>query len=366
MKLMIDIRKLSNKPSGIGMYIYNYVKGLLKEEIELIAVTDIQISEEIKELKSLNLRIIEYGKEVNNNFEVFKYFKFIETILDKESPDYFWEPNFIIPINIKKQFKNIAFIITIFDLIPILNPEVCSLKYRMYFKYFLKKTIKNADYVLYISDTVKRQCEYVYPFIKNKKSLMNYVIIEDRYDTNKEDLTDLDYFLFIGNIEERKGIRILIDAYKLYLNNGGTKKLKLVGSIKDKKIEEMLDNEINLNSGMIEYLGYVDENKKMNLIKNSSCLIFPSYAEGFGMPPLEAIMLGKPVIVSDIEIFREVLDKNANYFNISNDFDKSVINLYNTMCSYKNINSNQAEKLMKKYDSEILSKRLIDFLGDLK
>lgn len=193
---------------------------------------------------------------------------------------------------------------------------------------------------------------------------MNYVIIDSKQEINKAGLTDLNYFLFIGNIEERKGIRILLESYKLYINNGGMKKLKLVGSIKDKNIEDILNKEINLNNGMIEYLGYVDENKKINLIKNSSCLIFPSYAEGFGMPPLEAIMIGKPVIVSDIFIFREVLEDNANYFNISNDFDKSVLNLYNIMCNYVNLDGKETEKLMKKYKSEILSKRLIEFLND--
>lgn len=365
MKIIIDIRKLSNRPSGIGMYIYNFVKGLLKySDFELLGITDVLISEEILELKSLNLDIISYGKEVNNNFEVFKYFKFIEGIIDKENPDYFWEPNFIIPINLKKRFENIRFIITIFDLIPILNPEFCSLQYRIYFKYFLRKTIKNVDDILYISNTVKKQCEDIYPLIKNKKSLMNYVIIDGKESKYEKEFKDLDYFLFIGNIEERKGIRILIDAYRLYVKKGGNKKLKIVGSIRDENIEKLIKDQINLNDRLVEYLGYVDENKKEYLIENTSALIFPSYVEGFGIPPLEAVMLGKPVIVSNIEIFREILGDCGNYFNISGTYENSVNRLCNMMFDYKKLNSSDSENLIEKYESKKLTEKLIKFINN--
>lgn len=363
MKMIIDIRKLSNKPSGIGMYIYNFVKGLLKySDLELVGITDVLISKEILELKSLNLNIIEYGKEVDNNFEVFKYFKFIEKIIEEENPEYFWEPNFIIPINLKKRFRNVKLMITIFDLIPILNPNFCSLKYRIYFKYFLYKTIKNVDSVIYISDTVKEQCENTYWFIKNKKSLMNYVIIDGKDNINKKELNDSNYFLFIGNIEERKGIRILIDAYTLYIKKGGTKKLKIVGSIRDEKIETLINEQIAINNKMIEYLGYVNESEKNNLMENSSALIFPSYAEGFGIPPVEALMLGKPVIVSNIEIFKEILGVNGNYFDIKTNYENSVNMLCDKMFDYKISNYEEREKLMQKYECEKLTKNLIKFI----
>lgn len=365
MKIIIDIRKLSNKPSGIGMYIYNFVKGLLKySNFELLAITDVLISEEILELKSLNLKIINYGREVNNNFEVFKYFRFIEGIIDKEKPDYFWEPNFIIPINLKKKFKNVRFMITIFDLIPILNTEFCSLQYRIYFKYFLRKTIKNVDDILYISNTVKKQCEDIYPIIKNKKSLMNYVIIDGKENKYEKEFKDLDYFLFIGNIEERKGIRILIDAYRLYVKKGGNKKLKIVGSIRDENIEKLINEQSKLNDRSLEYLGYVDENKKEYLIENTSALIFPSHVEGFGIPPVEAVMLGKPVIVSNIEIFREILGDCGNYFDISGTYENSVNMLCNMMFDYKKLNSSDSRKLIKKYESKKLTENLIKFLND--
>nr|WP_243146025.1 glycosyltransferase family 1 protein [Clostridium chromiireducens] len=330
--------------------------------IEIFGITDVLLSDEILELKTLNLNIIEYGKEVNSNFEVFKYFKFIETVIDKEKPNIFWEPNFIIPINLKKKFKDVEFIITIFDLIPILNPEFCSLQYRVYFKYFLHKTIKNVDSVIYISDTVKKQCEKRYPHIKEKNSLLNYVIIDKEEFNIEEDLKDLEYFLFVGNIEERKGIRILLDAYEKYIKNGGNKGLKIAGGIRENEIESLINNRIHKYGEKIEYLGYVETDTKNSLIKNSSALIFPSYVEGFGIPPIEALMCGKPVIVSNIEVFREILGDSGNYFDISNDYENSVNMLYEKMFEYKTIDEEDREKLIEKYSSKTLSEKLVRFL----
>jgi glycosyltransferase involved in cell wall biosynthesis len=364
-KIVIDIRKLSNKPSGIGMYIYNFIKGLMNySDIDIVGITDVLISNEILELKALGLNVVEYGKEVNSNFEVFKYFRFIENVIEKENPNIFWEPNFIIPINLKRKFKNVKFIITIFDLIPILNPEFCSMQYRLYFRYFLYKTIKQVDNIIYISDTVKKQCEGRYKFIENKKSLLNYVII-DKEEFNVINPKDYNYFLFIGNIEERKGIRILLDAYEKYIESGGNKTLKIAGSIRDKSIESLIDDKINKHNGKIEYLGYVDTNTKNILIQNSSALIFPSYVEGFGIPPVEALMCGKPVIVSNIEIFREILGDNGNHFDITGNYKHSVNMLCDKMFEYKIIDNESREKLIQKYSSKQLSANLIKFLNDV-
>ncbi|OOM73828.1 glycosyltransferase family 1 protein [Clostridium sp. BL-8] len=366
MKVVIDIRKLSNKPSGIGMYIYNFVKGLMNySDIEIVGITDVVISKEILELKALNLNIVEYGTEINSNFEVFKYFKFVEKVIGKEKPNIFWEPNFIIPVNLKRKFKDVKFIITIFDLIPILNPEFCSIQYRLYFRYFLYKTIKQIDNIIYISDTVKKQCEIRYEAIGNKKSLLNYVIIDKEEFDNIEVSKDLEYFLFIGNIEERKGIRILLDAYEKYVDNGGNKGLKIVGGIRDKNIEELIYGKINKCNGKIEYLGYVDTNEKNKLIQNSSALVFPSYVEGFGIPPVEAIMCGKPVIVSNIEIFKEILGDNGNYFDITGDYKHSVDMLHKKLFDYKTIDDESREKLINKYSSKQLSLNLVGFLKDI-
>ena len=363
MRLLVDIRKLSNRPSGIGIYIYNFIKEIMNyREIEITAITDVLLSDEILELKSLNLKFIEYGKEVNSNIEVFKYFRFVEEVIKREKPKCFWEPNFIIPRNLKRKFKDIRFIVTVFDLIPITNPEFVSIKYRIYFKYFLKKTLKNIDSIIYISNTVKNQCEKMYKFISDKPSLMNYVIINKEIK-EREELIDNNYFLFIGNIEERKGIRVLLEAYKMYFKNGGSKKLKIVGSIRDVRIQELINNMILDFGENIEYLGYVDIRKKEELIEKSSALIFPSYIEGFGIPPVEAIAKGKPVIVSNIEIFKEILGDSATYFDISDDFNNSICSLYEAMIEYKdNNNLDITERILEKYNGKVLTEKLVDFI----
>lgn len=360
----MDIRKLAHKPSGIGMYIYNFMKGLIGYEgIEIIGITDVLISNEIKELYNSNLKIIQYGKAVDSNFEVFRYFNFVEGVLLKEQPDYFWEPNFIITKNLKRKLKNTQIIITIMDLIPVLYNEYYPLKYRIYFRYFLKKTIKFTDMFIFISNEVREQCELKYKNMIYKPNLLNYVIVEKE---EIEKLEDKDYFLFIGNIEKRKGIEILLEAYMQYRTNKGSKKLKIIGSVRDEnllsKIEEYKNN---LNS--IEYYGYVTEEDKNELIRNCSALVFPSYVEGFGIPSLEALFWYKPIIVSNIAVFKEILGDCANYFKLDiNDFKGTVNSLSEMLFKYEAVDISKVKLLKEKYSSKVLVENLISFLDIYK
>ena len=102
MKITIDIRTLSSRPSGIGLYVYHFIKEIIKyNDFELILITDIVESDEIKELKELGLKIIEFGKPIKKSLGIFSYFRFVKKILQESKTDIFWEPNQIIPINLR-------------------------------------------------------------------------------------------------------------------------------------------------------------------------------------------------------------------------------------------------------------------------
>lgn len=360
MKLAVDLRKLSLRPSGIGIYTYNILKELIKKDIQIIGICDVIESKQIINLKNSGIEIFVYGKEVNNNIEVFRYFKFIEEKLREVSPDVFWEPNFIIPINLKKRFPNIKFVINIHDMIPILNKEYCSRIYSLYFKIFLSRTVKFIDGVIYISKDGKNKAESYFDILKNKTSIVNYPII----DVNKDisDCKDDDFFLYVGNIEKRKGIDILISAYTNYLKSGGKNRLILCGGIKEEFYRLLIEKSMSDTKGMIEYRGYIDECEKENLLKKCSAFVFPSYAEGFGIPPIEAIIYGKPVIVSNIEVFKETMSEYANYFNIKDDNVTCVVeNLKNKLLEY-NICIANTSLIENKFDIRKGLEELIEFL----
>lgn len=360
MKILIDLRKMSKNPSGIGIYTFSFILALLKySSYTIIGVTDVKESYEIKRIEKLGVCIYQYGKEVNKSIEVIKYFKFIKRIIIEVNPDYFWETNNILPINLQK--NNTKIITTIHDIFPISTPQYYSCLYRMFFKYCIRKTLKFSDRIIYVSKVTKDECDKFFKINDNFKNMISYNIVDGNkmqyQDTNREK----NYFLFIGNVEKRKGIGILLDAFKEYICSGGTRKLVLAGRVRDKELEAKIQA-LNLEfTNRIVLRGYISNKEKWTLLNECSAFVYPSLAEGFGIPPVEASYFNKKIIVSDIGIFKEVLGNEVEYFKIEDDYNKTVSNLRNKLLEVKN-NEIVEYSFNEKYRSEKLISSIVNFL----
>jgi len=78
-------------------------------------------------------------------------------------------------------------------------------------------------------------------------------------------------------------------------------------------------------------MGHLNQNDLVNILSSSSIFVFPSFAEGFGLPPIEAMKSGVPVIVSDIDVHREICSDAAIYFNpnLSLDLANKIDSIFN-------------------------------------
>ncbi|MDK0822921.1 glycosyltransferase family 4 protein [Clostridium perfringens] len=360
MKILIDVRKLSSKPSGIGIYTFNFIQSILDSEIKIILISDVLESFELNQLKKIGIDVICYGKKVDKNLDVYKYFKYIQKNIFKIKPDIFWEPNNIMPINIKNPFG--AVVTTIHDIFPITTPEYYGLIYKLYFRFCINRTINASDAFIYVSEDTKDNVEEVFKKSVKKKKFVSYNIVDVKNNKIKND--DYNYFLYIGNIEKRKGVDLLIESFKLYREEGGEKLLYIAGNIRDNKIKEKID-EINRVDNSIILKGYISSSEKNKLLENCSCFVFPSKAEGFGIPPIEAISFNKPCIVSDINIFKEVLSDGVDYFKIEDENKKSIINLKNKLFNYKKIDEIYRKNIISKYSSANLGVNFLEFITSI-
>lgn len=311
MKIAVDARTLGSRPSGVGMYLNDFLKQLMKyEDLEFVLISDVAESEYIKSFIKKGIKVYTKGKQVYKSAGVYAYFAFVKKQLDIIKPDIFWEVNTIIPINLGGSFKTM---ITIHDMFPIEYVEYFGHVYSMYFKYNLKKTLKNTDMILYNSEQTKRTTEEFFPEAKNIANVNAYIIsnpIKKQWD-NKDD----DYFLYVGNMEKRKGVDLLIKGYLRYKRLGGKKKLILGGKMQEEDINQLVQSAMMLDED-ITYLDYVTHDKKHELYASMSAFVFPSKAEGFGMPIIEVMRFEKPIIASNLPIFDEITDGNINTFNI--------------------------------------------------
>lgn len=118
-----------------------------------------------------------------------------------------------------------------------------------------------------------------------------------------------DYILYVGGFSSRKNVNGLVKAFKkarTHLTREHT--LVIVGSLKDEgvKIKDLV-NELNLNNKVV-FTGFIEDNYLPILYNGASLFVYPSLYEGFGLPPLEAMNCGTPVITSKVTSIPEVID----------------------------------------------------------
>jgi len=127
-------------------------------------------------------------------------------------------------------------------------------------------------------------------------STINVGIIESYTNLSDESIVEKPYFLFIGNLEPRKGLLNLIRAWKVTTSRNSFR-LVLAGKYAYLADEIRAEIEGAISEGLdVVQLGYVTEKRKMALLRNAYCLIYPSESEGFGIPVLDAMSSGLPVI----------------------------------------------------------------------
>ncbi len=169
--------------------------------------------------------------------------------------------------------------------------------------------LRRAHKIIAVSQTTKR--EIIDHFqIDSDKIVVTYEGVDNKFQIPnskfqiEKRIIKGPYFLYVGNAYPHKNLEILF-------KQNFPIKLVLVGKI-DFFYERLKKNISNRN---VIFFGLANDEQLINLYTHASALVFPSLMEGFGLPALEALAFGCPVIVSDIPVFHEILGNNATYFN---------------------------------------------------
>lgn len=125
---------------------------------------------------------------------------------------------------------------------------------------------------------------------------------------------DTPYGLFVGTLEPRKNITTLVEAWrKLCAERFDAPRLLLCGSTGWKSGPIRAAVRAAEADGVVSHLGYVSEEALVTLYRDARCVVCPSLYEGFGLPLVEAMLAGTPLVCSDIPVFREVAADAALY-----------------------------------------------------
>ena len=224
------------------------------------------------------------------------------------------------PFGLNDTIKKITFI---HDLTPIIYPSFHSRLSVIMHKYLLPRIIKNADLIFCNSKTTQKDLLNYFPS-SSEKTHLAYLgcssIFKPNFDKKILQKYNIQkpYFLSVGTLEPRKNLEILLDAWMIFKEKGGMEKLVLTG--RKGWQHENLIHKINNNKYANEliFTDFVLESELPALYSQAKAMVYPSHYEGFGLPVLEAMSCGCPVVVSNNSALPEVGGTAAFYFNSNN------------------------------------------------
>ncbi|MDB9319773.1 MULTISPECIES: glycosyltransferase family 4 protein [Cyanophyceae] len=252
--------------------------------------------------------------KITNN--VYKLFQITTKINIKRKIDIL-HATYPLPIRVNNAKK----ITTIHDLIPLKLPHT-TLDDKKFFFNLVKDSIKDSALIITISENTKKDILHCFDIHPDKIHLTYQPIIDNSLlitddllpiFLKKYKLRLKKYILFVGSIEPKKNLGRLIDAYsrldtEMQLVIVGKKGWLWEGEIG--KVEAIFGKGF---AKKVKFLEYVTRQDLSYLYKGAFCFVFPSLYEGFGLPPLEAMSLGCPVITSNVASLPEVCGNAAIY-----------------------------------------------------
>lgn len=221
-----------------------------------------------------------------------------------------WVPHYVIPL-----FSRIPIVATVHDVAHLALPEIFGITKKNYAKWMFSFLKKRTQSILFDSSFTKQE----FNRLVGEPDCPTFVtpLGVDMFwfeETTEERPFNFPYFLAVGNLKPHKNIATLCRAFS-GIASQCPHHLVLVG--KKEGFRTGLDGTAleNLVPGRIHCTGALDAPSLRRLVTNADCLVFPSLYEGFGLPPLEGLACGTPVLASDIPPVRETCADAVNYFN---------------------------------------------------
>jgi glycosyltransferase involved in cell wall biosynthesis len=190
------------------------------------------------------------------------------------------------------------------------------------FRWLVSRAVRSAEAVVTISETVKgdlvrefglpqKKIRVIYPWVKE------IFFSAPEFEPPPEYLQGKDYILYVGLRIAHKNVEGVLRAFLHLVDDFPELRLVIAGG--RYTTPDMVDRwkaDPRLNDRLIEFPNPTDENI-VQLFSRAKAFVFPSFAEGFGLPPLEAMAAGVPVLCSDLPVFREVYGDAVLYVDPS-------------------------------------------------
>ena len=363
MRIVLDLRIYGPRFGGLGRYNQKLLQFLAKHDQDNQYIILFKNKNKIKLPDNFQTKIASY------HWYSFAEQLFLPRLLKKLKPDLVHFPHFNVPL-----FYRGKFVVTIHDLIMTKFPSVKTstlskwffvLK-RLAYKITINSAIKRAEKIIAVSQfTADDVIEYFKLSAKQAQKIkvvyegFTQTIIDDSYNI---DLPD-NFLLYVGNAYPHKNLEFLIEAFAEWQKNNLNCYLILVGNknyFYERLEEYVRDNFAGIKNRII-FSGFVRDEKLVAYYKQAKAYIFPSLYEGFGLPPLEAMVHALPVLSSQSSCLPEVLGDAVLYFDPKDKKDFQIkLNHILTDQKIRDKLIKQGFEQIKKYSWDTMAKEIIN------
>ncbi|MDI6869838.1 MAG: glycosyltransferase family 1 protein [Bacillota bacterium] len=305
----INAAIVDSSPTGLGVYAMSMARALARRHDDIVVYAS---QPELLEFPADKLRLVPDATRPNRGFGGhLRRFSWTQTVLPwqliRDGVDILYSPVPEIPL-----LGPTPAVMTVHDIIPLKFPQYHSRQVN-YFRYLVPWELRRAIKVIAISNNTAHDVRSTYGVRDSKLVTIyngfdadhfrpsgNAAYLREKYGVNQ-------FILYVGNLSPHKNVSNLIKAFAL-ISSVVPHKLVVIGN-RDPRYYPTLAEEAKTNgiSERIQFLDYVPYEELPGFYSQASLFVFPSLYEGFGLPPLEAMACGAPVIVSNTSSLPEVV-----------------------------------------------------------
>lgn len=278
MNIAIDISSTqnSNQNRGVGVYTKNLIEALQKYENK-------------------------------HSYSFFTRGQKVPSSVDLEHYPYF-DPFFLtLPMK-----RSSPIVVTVHDLIPLVFPDKFPAGFRGMVKWQIQKAaLRKADRIITVSECSKGDVERLVGIDERKIDVVYSAASVGHKNLKKKYALPENYFLYVGDVNWNKNIPGMLRAFAAFLKKTKTYSLVLVGrafldgTLKETRVIRSVIAELQIANHII-YTGFASDEDLAGMYSMASCSLEPSFYEGFGLPVLESMSCGCPVVVADNSSLSEI------------------------------------------------------------
>jgi glycosyltransferase involved in cell wall biosynthesis len=315
LRIAIDARKW--RDFGIGTYVRNVVRRLARLDRETTYFLFCKPSDEatMRDLAENFVPVVDHA----DGYGVREHVS-IPRKLRRLKADLLHTPHYVLPL-----LCTTPAVVTVHDCIHLLFPQYLPNRYAWrYAHYMMGSAIKRSALVFTVSEASRRDILHFFPWADPEKvqvvpNALDASMLEDPGEEEMERVRERyqirgRFVLYAGNIKPHKNLERLITAFSLLKRRSGFEDVRLVivGSGEENKYAGLRRTaEITGLRNDVRFFGFVPDRTLAALYRLASVFAFPSLYEGFGLPPLEALACGTPVVTSKLSSLPEVVGDAA-------------------------------------------------------